>query len=80
MRALEATKKMGRRGCLMLALSAIGCGSNDAIIRDDYAGSSASGGAGGTGGVGGAGGGGGAASATDLLCEGQCAPERLPHF
>ncbi len=72
MRALEATKTMGRGGCLLLTLAALGCGSNDAIIRDDYAGSSASG-AGGTGGVGGAGGGGGA-STTGPLCAGQCAP------
>jgi hypothetical protein len=72
MRALEATKTRGRGGWLVLVITALGCGTSDAVIRGDYPGS---GGATGSGGTAGAGGSGGAAStATGPLCAGECAP------
>src|SRR4051812_18241784 len=70
MRAFEGKNTSARGGWLVLVATALGCGTNDAIIRDDYAESSASTGGGGAGGSGGA----GASTGAEPLCDGQCAP------
>lgn len=72
MRAFPAHEANGRAAGLLVLITALGCGTSDAIIRDDYPGS---GGASGVSGVTGSSGGGGVAStATGLLCAGECAP------
>ncbi len=78
MRALEATKTTGRGVWLVLVVTVLGCGVNDAIIRGDYASSSTSAGSGGSTGAGGSGGAastaGGTSTMPEPLCAGQCAP------
>ena len=64
----------GRAAWLLLLITALGCGTSDAIIADDYPGSSDATGNGGAGGGGGGGGSGGASTTTGPLCAGQCAP------
>lgn len=60
----------GRAAWLLVLITALGCGTSDAIIADDYPGSTDPSGSGGAAG----GGGGGASTTTEPLCAGQCAP------
>ena len=72
MRTTSANRTKVHAGALLLVITAIGCGTNEAIIHDDYAGSGGTGGIGGSGGSGGVGG--SSSSAIGPLCAGECAP------
>jgi hypothetical protein len=72
MRTIDAPGRNGRAAGLLLLLTALGCGTGDAIIRDDLPGSGGAKGAAGSSGEGGHGG--GSSTSTGLLCAGECAP------